>query len=157
MPMLKTLAVLLLPALLLLNSGISTAHGNKKHPIKTGLWAVPAGMSKRPNPLADSPVAITAGKALFTLYCSSCHGMDAKGNDASMRVDLSRSAMHSTAGELAYKIAQGRSEMPNWAQVLTETKIWELVAYLKAITPTTASKPRSSTLPSIPKQESSSQ
>lgn len=82
---------------------------------------------------ADDSVLVEVGRSYFVQYCSSCHGVDARGNGpvaASLRtppVDLRRIAArrggHFPAAEIAEKIdgrsevaSHGSREMPVWGR-----------------------------------------
>ena len=42
-------------------------------------------------------------------------------------------APHHSDGDLHWKIAKGRGEMPGWEEVLSEEQIWMLVHYMKSL------------------------
>jgi mono/diheme cytochrome c family protein len=121
----KKITVLLL-SLLLLNSATSWSHGVKKHRVRAGVWSVPVVMAQPINPLTDDGDTVEQGQALFVMYCAACHGTDGRGNTTT--INLNRSSMDHSAGAWAYKVANGRGEMPRWNLILTDNNIWQLVA-----------------------------
>jgi len=103
--------------------------------------AVPAGL------LGDA-AQIAAGKELFLSSCASCHGHPSEGRSERANFfqppapDFSEPRYrHSAPAYLYWRIATGKtvepflsagSVMPAWGPHLSETQIWQLVAYLKS-------------------------
>ena len=89
------------------------------------------------NPVSPDAGSIERGKVLFIKYCASCHGTGGKGDGpvaARLPVetpDLTRIAGVLKDGDLAWKIATGRSPMPKWGDKLTEEQIWDIVNFIR--------------------------
>ena len=95
------------------------------------------------NPVASSPDAIAAGKALFTKNCRFCHGADAKGNgpmapEGTHPSDLTDAKWDrgSTDGEIFLVIQNGagpKFDMKGYKSKMTDTDIWNVVNYLRSL------------------------
>ncbi len=126
-------------ALLLLTAAPLYAHEGHDH---TKAWNSPPGAAARPNPMSPSPENIAAGKKLYDQFCTQCHGQDGTGNPAAKGVirgkpsDLSFSAAHHPAGDLFWKVRNGRGAMPNYKLVFTKQQVWEMVTYIQSLAPT---------------------
>jgi mono/diheme cytochrome c family protein len=107
-----------------------------------GAWLkkVPQAEKERVNPYAGNAEAAAAGKNLFEENCAKCHGADAdgKGSRPSLRSDRIRNA---SDGEIAWLLKNGNpyKGMPIWGS-LPEQQRWQLIAYLRSLTPTTEEK-----------------
>src|SRR5476649_1917139 len=84
-------------------------------------WPVPEKNAKMPNPAKSSSASIAAGKALWSVHCSSCHGKGGQGDGpkaAQLKTqpnDLSKvSAQSQSDGSVFYKISEGREDMPSF-------------------------------------------
>src|ERR1700688_2766019 len=80
-------------------------------------WPVPEKNSKMPNPVKSNAESISAGKALYNLHCSSCHGKKGLGDGskaAQLKTtpqDMSKADLQSQSdGSLYYKISEGRDD-----------------------------------------------
>lgn len=99
------------------------------------------------NPYDGDPQAIAAGRQLFKTYCAACHGDRADGKGATIRVagtpvdftdQLQISFM--TDGYAFWRIKESgqvllKSQMPAYKEHFSDTQIWQLVTYLKALGP----------------------
>jgi predicted CXXCH cytochrome family protein len=99
--------------------------------------SVPFGAKISVNPAAD-PSDVAAGKDLYREKCETCHGYDGSGktpigSNEFPRVPTLRSAAIATTpdGELFYHIRNGirNTGMPAWD--LPDSKIWQLVAFIR--------------------------
>ena len=78
-------------------------------------WMAPQEEADRPNPVKADAASIERGKGLFMEYCTTCHGEEGRGDGpvaARLPVetpDLSETAGTSKDGDLAWKIANGKS------------------------------------------------
>lgn len=98
---------------------------------------LPGGAAPRPqvaNPVEDDPEAIQRGMGYFNMFnCSGCHAPNAGGG---MGPSLSnRFFIYGGAPQNIYlSIYQGRPNgMPSWGAMLSESIIWDLVAYVRSI------------------------
>lgn len=93
------------------------------------------------NPLPDLAAAASAGKALYAVNCSLCHGDDGKTGDNSMPakpLDLNSSKVIA-GGDGAIFLAikngvkkDGKQTMPPTRKVSDE-QIWQMVAYVRSL------------------------
>jgi mono/diheme cytochrome c family protein len=99
------------------------------------LAKAPAKAAVRLNPLATDPEAVAAGAKLFGLHCAECHGEQAEGSRKapSLRAPEVRLA---TPGTIFWLLTNGvvRRGMPVWSK-LPEPQRWQLVSYIKSLTP----------------------
>lgn len=102
------------------------------------LWKVPANVSELSNPLPVAETHLREGRALFQLYCSTCHGASGSGDGAAGQAmgnqpaDLQSERVQSQSDAvLFYKITQGKGVMPSFKEVLTEKQRWQLVRHLR--------------------------
>jgi cytochrome c oxidase cbb3-type subunit III len=85
------------------------------------------------NPFASDPQAAEAGRGIFRIYCSPCHGIKAEGGRGP---DLTRGVY--AAGEkdadLYRVISEGSpaTEMPSFSSSIGEEGIWRLVSYIRS-------------------------
>lgn len=102
-------------------------------------WPVPDKNAKTPNPVKSDAESISAGKALWNLHCSSCHGKKGLG-DGSKAAQLKTTPQDMTLasfqsqsdGSLFYKISEGRDDMPSFKKKIPEAEdIWNLVNFVR--------------------------
>ncbi|AKP53233.1 c-type cytochrome [Cyclobacterium amurskyense] len=102
-----------------------------------GDWLVPDSVKTLQNRFTDDE-SLKNGKALFQIYCSTCHGAGGRGDGAagqamgSQPADLlSTRVQGQTDGELFYKITKGKAVMPSFQEFLSEEQRWSLVGFIK--------------------------
>lgn len=104
-------------------------------------WKTPAPDAKKKSTikLTDAS-AISEGKALWGTNCKSCHGVKGLGDGTKAeKIDISCGDFSSkefqavTEGEMFYKTKIGRKPMPSYKEKLSDTEIWQLVAYMKTM------------------------
>lgn len=116
------------------------------------LWAcnqsLPAYPPRQaPTGLLDTPSAISAGHTLFLGLCASCHGHTEEGRspradffspsapdfreDRYRTLDPAYLYWRIETGKSVEPFASQGSVMPAWRATLSETQIWQLVAYLR--------------------------
>ena len=103
-------------------------------------WLVPREALNVKNPLASDASSILTGKALYTSYCSPCHGDKGKGDGVASAALSSKPADHTSAtiqsetdGSLFYKLSEGRTPMPQYKSALNVTQRWELINYIRTL------------------------
>jgi mono/diheme cytochrome c family protein len=104
-------------------------------------WTVPEKAAKTPNPVKSSSESISAGKALWSQHCSSCHGKTGLGDGtkaAQLKTqpnDLTVASFQSqTDGSIFYKISEGRDDMPSFKKKIPDAEdIWDLVNYMRTL------------------------
>ncbi|MDD9980033.1 MAG: cytochrome c [Gammaproteobacteria bacterium] len=93
------------------------------------------------NPVEATSESLARGKALYTGKCDKCHGADGNGTGPSTHgidADPRKLWVWSSAGDAADGylfsiISNGRTDMPPWGLVLSETERWDLVNYVKTL------------------------
>lgn len=98
---------------------------------------------KLKNPIPSDESSITEGRKVYVRHCASCHGPSGKG-DGSMALaggtpsNLVDEAWDhgSTDGEIFVVIRDGTSsDMEAYKDRLTEKQIWQLVNYIRTLSP----------------------
>ena len=106
-----------------------------KKDVYAELTKAPKKAVRRRNPLESDPEAVAAGAKLFDQHCAECHGEIAEGTHKgpSLRAD---EVQQSTPGTLFWVLTNGvvRRGMPVWSK-LPEPQRWQIVSYLKSLTP----------------------
>ena len=127
---------LMIPAL---GAAQAPAPRGKNNPIYAELAKAPKKAAARRNPMETDPEAVAAGSKLFDLHCAECHGEMAEGGKKgpSLRAD---EVQQSTPGTLFWLLTNGvvRRGMPVWSK-LPEPQRWQLVTYIKSLSPATKS------------------
>lgn len=104
-------------------------------------WPVPDKNAKMANPVKSNSESISAGKALWNLHCSSCHGKKGLGDGskaAQLKTtpqDMSKSDVQGQSdGALFYKISEGRDDMPSFKKKIPDAEdIWSLVVFVRTL------------------------
>lgn len=109
---------------------------------KPGPWEVPAKYKTMKNPVKTTNAeAIATGKTLYAKHCKSCHGSKGLGDGpkaAGLKTssgDFSGAAFQSmTDGELYYKTAFGRNEMPGYEKKIPSAdEMWAVVNFMRTL------------------------
>jgi mono/diheme cytochrome c family protein len=102
-------------------------------------WQPPVPATTKTNPLAGSPELAAGGRKLFQRHCAQCHGPEGQGrkNAADLQLPV---VQRQSDGALWWKITNGNSRrgMPAFSG-LPEMQRWQLVLYLRTLTPTEGS------------------
>jgi mono/diheme cytochrome c family protein len=102
-------------------------------------WMAPAEAAKRTNAVPADRASIERGGKLYQTHCVVCHGPTGLGDGpagAALKpkpTNLVEMAGQHPAGDLAWKIENGRGAMPAWKGILSESQIWDLVNYIKSL------------------------
>jgi len=72
-----------------------------------------------------------AGSAIYTEYCTGCHGADGRGEIAGTPSFRGGRLMMKNDSELVNIINNGRDIMPSFRGVLTNDQMQDIVAYLR--------------------------
>ena len=91
------------------------------------------------NPVEATSESLARGKDLYGRHCAKCHGADGDGTGPStqgINADPRKLWVWGSAGDAADGylfsiISNGRTDMPPWGLVLSETERWDLVNYVK--------------------------
>jgi class 3 adenylate cyclase/mono/diheme cytochrome c family protein len=122
---------------LLLASGMAIDKINKNS--HASHWLAPITETNQQNPIPLTNESMQKGARIFQKNCATCHGENADGNGvAGLNFKIQPANLRAMArthkdGEFAYKIREGRGDMPSWELVLTDTDIWNLVNYIKTL------------------------
>jgi class 3 adenylate cyclase/mono/diheme cytochrome c family protein len=123
--------------ILLLASGVAIDQIKKDS--HTSHWLAPITETNQQNPIPSTHESRQQGASIFQENCATCHGENADGNSlAGLKFKIQPANLRAIAGthkggEFAYKIKEGRGDMPSWELVLTDTDIWNLVNYIKSL------------------------
>lgn len=108
-----------------------------------GPAAVPAEAKKMKAAFPSSPVAIAAGKVLFTKYCRFCHGNTGAGDSTMAPKGMTPSnltdatwARGSSEGEIFWVIQNGappKYEMKPLKGKITDADTWNLVHFVRSL------------------------
>ena len=132
-----SLSVLVAPSLAW---GASHGHAHDDattHDHGHGHWTAPAHVQSVANPMPVDSASLQIGAELYRENCVACHGAQGPGDGdavASLETapaDLMQMAPTHADGDLAWKIENGRGEMPGWSGILSTDEIWHVVNYLK--------------------------
>lgn len=104
-------------------------------------WVVPDKYKKMKNPVKSDAESISAGKALYTKHCKSCHGAKGLGDGTKAAQLKTKCGDFSTAdfqaqtdGALFYKTNEGRDDMPSFKKKIPdETDVWSIVNYMRTL------------------------
>jgi mono/diheme cytochrome c family protein len=104
-------------------------------------WPVPEKNAKMANPVKSNAESISAGKALYSLHCASCHGKKGLGDGSkaaqlkTQPQDMSKADLQSQSdGSLYYKIAEGRDDMPSFKKKIPDAEdVWSLVNFMRTL------------------------
>ncbi|MBI4596229.1 MAG: c-type cytochrome [Candidatus Tectomicrobia bacterium] len=94
---------------------------------------------KLSNPVKVDERTLAKGKKLFNIFCSVCHGPEAKGNGpiASKYVQPPDLAMdfykQRSDGHIYGTIRFGSVVMPPYGEAMSSEEIWEVVNYLRSL------------------------
>jgi ubiquinol-cytochrome c reductase cytochrome c subunit len=74
-----------------------------------------------------------SGRDLFTMACSSCHGIDARGSEVGPDLGPGSEAAEESDSRLGKRIMEGKEEMPAFGSILTDAQVGLLVDYLRSV------------------------
>ena len=112
-----------------------SAPSKKDNSVYAELAKAPRKAVARRNPLEHDPDAVAAGANLFDQHCAECHGNMAEGGRRAPSL-LADPVQQATPGTLFWILTNGvvRRGMPVWSK-LPEPQRWQIVRYLKSLTP----------------------
>lgn len=87
------------------------------------------------NPLNGQPEAIEAGRKLYFTWCTQCHGKDADGVSRFGKYAADLRVYWRGYREFITIVKNGRTDkqMPPWKEVLNDTQIAQVGAYLETL------------------------
>jgi mono/diheme cytochrome c family protein len=127
----KQLCLLLLASIVL--SGCSESKNIK------AAWHAPDAAVETLNPVLYTVESVAKGKNLFEQHCQQCHGYWGEGNGVvglsldKRPANLLRIAGKKAEGEFAWKIAEGRGDMPGFRNKLSDEDIWNIVNFVQSL------------------------
>ncbi len=111
------------------------------------VWEAPARAARKPNPVPADAKSLAQGKQLYVAACLPCHGPAGKG-DGPAAATLERNGVRvrpgnlsdpklweETDGALFWKLTEGKTPMPAWAETLSEEQRWFIVNYIRTLSP----------------------
>jgi len=104
-------------------------------------WAVPEKNAKMKNPVAGDAEMLKVGKGLWNKHCSVCHGKAGAGDGSkaaqlkTAMEDMSADVVQKQSdGELYFKMAEGRDEMPSFKKKIPDSEdMWAVVSYMRTL------------------------
>ena len=108
---------------------------------QTKPWPVPDKNVKMANSVKADAESISAGKALWNMHCSSCHGKKGLGDGSkaaqlkTQPQDMTLASFQSQSdGSIFYKTSEGRDDMPSFKKKMPDPDdIWSLVNYIRTL------------------------
>src|SRR5688572_10781682 len=121
--------------------------------LPSGQQAPPAGAN---NPLAASPTAAAEGQTQYNQLCQTCHGPAGQGGgDRGPALNTGTFTHGSGDADLFRSIRSGvRGTQMAPFPALSDTQIWQLVAYVRSLQPGAARENASSAVSALPRAES---
>jgi len=99
-------------------------------------WVVPEDQKGKLAPVKFTPEMQKQGEGLYLKNCQSCHGIPGKKNWAKITPppgDLSaEKAQKQSDGEIFYRITSGKTPMPEFRNILSETERWAILSFLRS-------------------------
>ena len=95
-------------------------------------WVAPPDEAMRKNPVPADRNSIETGRTLFSQYCASCHGTNAKGSSVAPNLTNS-DVQNQSDGALFWKITQGKSPMPSFSSILTVPQRWYIINFIRSL------------------------
>jgi mono/diheme cytochrome c family protein len=103
-------------------------------------WVAPDDAKAVKSPIDKGAISLDAGKKLYDAKCMSCHGAGGKGDGKASSylkvkpADLTTEDLAGDPdGEVFWKITTGKKPMPGFADKMSETERWQVVAYVRAL------------------------
>ena len=107
---------------------------------KGAKWEPPKSVDNLKNPLTPDAGALKEAKAMYTTYCTPCHGDKGKGDGVAAAGLSVKPADHSsvvvqnqTDGALFWEMSEGHNPMPSYKQSFSEKQRWQLVNYIRTL------------------------
>jgi mono/diheme cytochrome c family protein len=92
------------------------------------------------NPVAANASAVANGRALYSIYCTPCHGASGSGRDAAVAKFFPRVGDLTSAdvqqhgdGWIYATIAAGTQAMPAYGHELSSAERWQVVAFVRTL------------------------
>jgi mono/diheme cytochrome c family protein len=112
-----------------------SARGASGEPMArpAGVGGAPRSASALENPYDGDPEEAAAGRKLYAIHCSKCHGERGEGWGSAPSL-LADDVQRASPGAIFWFLTNGdlRRGMPAWSR-LTEARRWQLVSFLKSL------------------------
>ena len=96
-------------------------------------WPVPEDAAAVENPVESTKESLQAGKSLYDLQCTACHGDQGKGdgliNSSSL---VSQDFQEQSDGAVFWKLQEGRGQMPSFS-ALPDEQLWNVINYVRSL------------------------
>ncbi len=132
------------------SASVFFADGNGMQPPVEGTVArhqVPYKYADKPelagemmiNPLSETKENLELGQKKFDIFCSPCHGFQAKGDSRLRGQFPNPPSLHSKKvrewkdGNIYHVIMNGQGVMPSYASQLSEKERWAVILYIRAL------------------------
>jgi mono/diheme cytochrome c family protein len=127
----RLLALLFYTALTVASPGHSGGHNDI--PVEDLPWAAPFASALVKNPITPNSSSLVKGEKLYRQHCSRCHGLTGETpyQTGKERYQLSAITANREPGDLAWKISEGRGEMPSMKNKFSADDIWNVVNFLQ--------------------------
>ncbi|MGV8945011.1 MAG: c-type cytochrome [Lutibacter sp.] len=114
------------------------ARGKVPYDYEDSTAGYDAALLNLKNPLEVNDVNLTKGKAMYTIYCISCHGAAGAGDGVLMQRDKFLGIPNYkdrpiTEGSIYHVIMYGRNLMGSHASQLTPDERWQVVMYVQQL------------------------
>lgn len=137
----KTFQKVIVPVFLgLLLMTVSTSFVAGQAKPKGKEWKVPDADAKKKSTITVDAEALKAAKETWSQQCKSCHGAKGLGDGTKAeKIEISCGDFSSAEvqnlsdGALYWKITEGRKPMPSYAEKLSDTERWQLVAFMRTL------------------------
>ncbi|HEY0455658.1 MAG TPA: c-type cytochrome [Verrucomicrobiae bacterium] len=144
----KTRSSWKLGCILLVSLAASAAFASEKTPAAPAEpWVVPPRAARKENPVPSNTATLAEGKEFFIAGCLPCHGPAGKG-DGPASATLERDGKPIKPGNLSdpklweqpdgaifWKLSEGKTPMPSFAEAFTEEQRWKIVNYVRTLSP----------------------
>jgi mono/diheme cytochrome c family protein len=99
-------------------------------------WTVPDDKKGKLSTFSFDDSTRTAGEKIYSVNCISCHGTPGKANFLNLVPPpgdpATEKIQKNSDGEIFYKVATGRGQMPSFKSVLSSTDIWNVIAFVRS-------------------------
>ena len=116
--------------------GISAQSSSRSN----STWYAPKSANTIENPLKNDGNSIKKGKKMFNQLCSVCHGFNGKGDGIAGSALIPKPANFTTKtfqsqtdGAIFWKLAEGRTPMASYKDIISEKERWDLVNYMRTL------------------------
>lgn len=102
-------------------------------------WQAPQEAIDQVNPIPTNSDSIKQGGKLYVELCARCHGENALGDGpdaaslSTRPTNLKAMSGGHADGDFAWKIKNGRNDMPAWGEDLDDAEIWNLVNFIQSL------------------------